>query len=130
MNNVLIVDENELNVDMLGRRLRRRGFEIRTAGNGEEALEAVRERAPDVILMDMSMPVMDGWTATARLKADPETRGIPVIALTASAMESDRTRAFEAGCDAFDTKPVDLERLLGKMADVMGATRGAGGGGG
>ena len=128
MSIVLIVDENELNVDMLGRRLRRRGFEIRTASNGEEALESVRRAAPDVILMDMSMPVMDGWTATARLKSDPATRDIPVIALTASAMESDRTRALEVGCDAFDTKPVDLDRLLGKMVEVMTASRGAGDG--
>lgn len=125
MSSVLIVDENELNVDMLARRLRRRGFDIRTAANGAEALEAARHDPPDVILMDMSMPVMDGWTATAHLKGAPETRMIPVIALTASAMESDRRRALEAGCDAFDTKPVDLERLLEKIHAVI-ARSGAG----
>lgn len=117
---ILLVDENELNREVLARRLTRRGFELEFAEHGEAALEAVQRDPPALILMDLSMPVMDGWEATRRLKADPTTRGIPVIALSAHAMEADRRRALEAGCDDFDTKPVRLDRLLEKMAAFVG----------
>ncbi len=117
---VLIVEENELNREVLGRRLKRRGFELSFAEHGAAALEAVAADPPELILMDLSMPVMDGWEATRRLKADPATASIPVIAITAHAMEGDRQRAMEAGCDDFETKPVKLDRLLEKMAVFLG----------
>jgi two-component system, cell cycle response regulator DivK len=112
---ILLVEDNEMNRDMLSRRLSRRGYEIVIAVDGAAALEVAQREAPQLVLMDMSLPVMDGWEATRRLKADERTRDIPVIALTAHAMTADRDRALEAGCDDFDTKPVDLERLLGKI---------------
>jgi two-component system cell cycle response regulator DivK len=119
MAKILLVEDNEMNRDMLSRRLARNGFEVVMAVNGREGLDmAVREN-PDLILMDMSLPVLDGWDATRQLKADPKTAGIPVIALTAHAMDSDRQKALEAGCDDFDTKPIELPRLLEKMRALI-----------
>lgn len=117
---ILIVDENPLNREVLVRRLTRRGFELEQAEDGAAAIETARRDPPALILMDLSMPVMDGWEATRRLKADPRTHDIPVIALSAHAMESDRQKALDAGCDDYDTKPVRIERLLNKMAALIG----------
>ena len=115
MAKVLLVEDNEMNRDMLSRRLIRRGFEVVFALNGKEGVELARSEKPDIILMDMSLPIMDGWEATRRVKADDVTRGVPVIGLTAHAMAGDREKAIEAGCDDYDTKPIDLARLLGKI---------------
>lgn len=123
---ILLVDENEMNRDMLSRRLVRRGYTIVTALDGQEALNMVLSVEPQLVLMDLSLPVMDGWEATRRLKADVRTRVIPVIALTAHAMAEDRVRALAAGCDDFDTKPVDLERLIGKMQALLERFQAAG----
>jgi two-component system, cell cycle response regulator DivK len=120
MSKILLVEDNEMNRDMLSRRLERRGYEIVIAVDGGEGLELARSTAPDLILMDMSLPVVDGWEATRRLKAAPETARIPVIALTAHAMRGDQEKALEAGCDDYDTKPVDLPRLLGKIETLLG----------
>jgi len=109
---LLLVEDNEMNRDMLSRRLARHGFEVSSACDGIQGVEAARAQQPDVILMDMSLPALDGWEATRLLKSDPGTRAVPVIALTAHAMAADRDKAFAAGCDAFETKPVDLARLL------------------
>lgn len=117
---VLIVEDNPINRDVLGRRLERRGFSIRFAEDGPAGIEAARILLPDVILMDIGLGAMDGCEATRRIHADPATAAIPVIALTASAFESDRTKALDAGCIDFDTKPVDLPRLLAKMDAVLG----------
>ena len=119
MPNILLVEDNELNRDMLSRRLTKRGFDVSIACDGAEALNAVRATAPDLILMDMSLPVMNGWDATKALKQDPATHAIPVIALTAHAMSGDREKALDAGCDEFETKPVDLPRLLEKMQALL-----------
>lgn len=116
---ILLVEDNQMNRDMLSRRLLRRGYDVAIAEDGAAALEAVRQDPPALILMDMSLPVMDGWEATRRLKADPRTSAIPVIALTAHAMTEDRDRALAAGCDDFDTKPIDMARLLGKIEALM-----------
>ena len=121
MTRILLVEDNPENRDMLSRRLIRRGFEVEFAEDGEEAVRKAREGTPALILMDLSLPVMDGWEATRRIKADAATAAIPVIALTAHAMSSDRERALSAGCDDYDTKPVDLERLLGKMQALLPA---------
>ena len=115
MRKILLVEDNEVNRDMLTRRLRRREFDIVVSEDGEDAIGKARSESPDLILMDLSLPVMDGWEATRRIKAQDETKMIPIIALTAHAMGEDRTKALEAGCDDFDTKPVDLKRLLGKI---------------
>ena len=112
---VLLVEDNEMNRDMLSRRLSRKGFEVAFAMDGAEALQAALAEAPALILMDMSLPVMDGWEATRRIKADAATAAIPVIGLTAHAMDGDRETCLAAGCDDYDTKPVDLPRLLEKM---------------
>ena len=112
---ILLVEDNELNRDMLTRRLKRNGFTVLCAENGQEGIDVAISETPDIILMDLSLPVVDGWTATGRLKADANTKSIPIIALTAHAMKGDRERALEAGCDDYDTKPVDLERLLDKI---------------
>ena len=120
MPKILLVEDNEMNRDMLSRRLERRGYEIVVAVDGGEGLELARTTAPDLILMDMSLPVLDGWEATRRLKAAPVTQKIPVIALTAHAMRGDQEKALEAGCDDYDTKPVDLPRLLGKIETLLG----------
>lgn len=124
MPTLLIVEDNELNRDMLSRRLTRRGYLTVIATNGAEAVSAAELDAPDLILMDMSLPVLDGWEATRRIKGDPRTAEIPIIALTAHAMAGDEARAREAGCDDFDTKPVDLERLLGKIEHWLGRSAG------
>jgi two-component system, cell cycle response regulator DivK len=115
MPRILLVEDNELSRDMLSRRLIRRGYEVLLAIDGAQAVDIARAEGPDIILMDMSLPVIDGWEATRRLKAGAETREIPIIALTAFAMASDERMAREAGCDDFDTKPVDLPRLLEKV---------------
>lgn len=120
---ILLVEDNELNRDMLSRRLRTRGFDVIIAVDGQVGVDMARAVLPDLILMDMSLPVMDGWEATRTLKAAEETRDIPVIALTAHAMSTDRDRALEAGCDDYDTKPIELARLLGKMQLLLGAER-------
>ena len=120
MSRILLVEDNEMNRDMLSRRLQRKGYEVEIAVDGAQALEAVAASTPELILMDLSLPVMDGWEATRRLKADPATATIPVIALTAHAMSGDREKAVEAGCDDYDTKPVNLKRLLEKMEALLG----------
>ena len=112
---VLIVEDNPINRDVLGRRLERRGYNIRFAEDGPSGVRTAKELKPDVILMDIGLGEMDGWEATRRIKADPDTNPIPIIALTASAFETDREKSFAAGCCDFDTKPVDLIRLLGKI---------------
>lgn len=115
MPKILLVEDNEMNRDMLVRRLRTRGYDVEVAVNGAEALDKVEAIDPDLVLMDMSLPVMDGWEATERLKNRSETADIPILALTAHALESDRTKALEIGCDEFETKPIDMERLLDKI---------------
>ena len=115
MAKLLLVEDNEMNRDMLSRRLERKGYQVVMALDGEQALALASSETPALILMDMSLPVMDGWEATRRLKAAPGTKAIPIIALTAHAMASDEQRAREAGCDDFDTKPIDFVRLLGKI---------------
>ncbi len=115
MPKILLVEDNEMNRDMLSRRLSRRGYEIVIAVDGEQGLAVAQSERPDLILMDMSLPVLDGWEATRRLKSAPETRSIPVIALTAHAMAGDKAKALSAGCDDYDTKPIELRRLLGKI---------------
>ena len=113
---ILLVEDNEMNRDMLSRRLIRKGFEVQAAVDGQQALDMAAQISPAVILMDMSLPVLDGWEATRRLKADPATQSIPVIGLTAHAMDGDREKCLQAGCDDYDTKPIDLPRLLEKIA--------------
>jgi CheY-like chemotaxis protein len=126
MPKILLVEDNEMNRDMLSRRLVRNGFEVVIAVDGQQGLAMATSESPDVILMDMSLPVMDGWEATRRVKADPATKSIPVIALTANALVEDRERAMAAGCDDFDTKPVELPRLLEKIrAHLSGKGGGA-----
>jgi CheY-like chemotaxis protein len=112
---ILLVEDNEMNRDMLSRRLQRRGYEVDLAVDGQQGVAMAQGAAPDLILMDMSLPVMDGWEATRRLKEDPATQHIPIIALTAHAMSGDREKALAAGCDDYDTKPTDLPRLLAKI---------------
>ena len=119
MPRILLVEDNELNRDMLARRLDRKGFEVVCAADGLEGLERAAEGGFDLILMDMSLPVLDGWEATRRLKADPATRSIPVIALTAHAMAGDREKALEAGCDDYDSKPVEFPRLVAKIEAAL-----------
>lgn len=116
---LLLVEDHADNREMLARRLTRRGFEVALAENGAEALAAIAARRPDLVLMDLSMPVMDGWEATRRLRVDPATAGLPILALSAHAAAADRDSALAAGCDDFDTKPVELERLLGKIAVLL-----------
>ena len=120
MARILLVEDNEMNRDMLSRRLVRRGYEVVIAVDGAEGVDIATAQKPDLILMDMSLPVMDGWEATRRLKAAEDTAAIPVIALTAHAMDSDREKAMAAGCDDYDTKPVELDRLLGKIEQLLG----------
>jgi two-component system cell cycle response regulator DivK len=116
---VLLVEDNEMNRDMLARRLARKGYSVSVALDGAQGLELAAEMTPDLILMDMSLPVLDGWEASRRLKADTALRGIPILALTAHAMSDDRTKAIEAGCDDYDTKPVEFTRLLEKMETLL-----------
>jgi two-component system, cell cycle response regulator DivK len=120
MPKVLLVEDNEMNRDMLSRRLIRRGFEVLLAVDGEQGVTTAQQEKPDIILMDMSLPVLDGWEATRRLKAADDTRAIPVIALTAHAMSGDRDKALDAGCDDYDTKPIELPRLLEKIGRLLG----------
>ena len=119
MSKILLVEDNEMNRDMLSRRLLRNGYEVVLAVDGGEGVAMARAESPDLILMDMSLPVLDGWEATRQLKAEPGTREIPVIALTAHAMAGDRQKALSAGCDDFDTKPVELPRLLTKIQALL-----------
>jgi CheY-like chemotaxis protein len=127
MPKILLVEDNEMNRDMLSRRLTRQGYEVVVAVDGGEAVSMATSEKPDVILMDMSLPVMDGWEATRRVKAEPATRAIPVIALTANALVEDREKALAAGCDDFDTKPVELPRLLEKIKTQLQGTSGPAG---
>src|SRR3954470_18088174 len=119
MAKILLVEDNEMNRDMLSRRLERKGYQVLIAVDGGEGVEMAHSQSPDLILMDMSLPVLDGWEATRRLKAAAETAAIPVIALTAHAMASDREKAMEAGCDDYDTKPIELERLIKKIETLL-----------
>ena len=119
MSRILYVEDNEDNIYMLSSRLTRKGYEVIVATDGEQGVALARSEAPSLILMDLSLPALDGWEATRRLKASPETRDIPVIALSAHAMSGDREKALAAGCDDFDTKPVDFRRLLGKIQGLM-----------
>jgi CheY-like chemotaxis protein len=116
---ILLVEDNEMNRDMLSRRLERRGYEVTIATDGEQGVSLAQAEVPDLVLMDMSLPVIDGWEATRRLKADEKTRAIPIIALTAHAMSGDREKALEAGCDDYDTKPIELPRLLAKIESFL-----------
>jgi CheY-like chemotaxis protein len=120
MAKILLVEDNEMNRDMLSRRLQRKGYEVIAAVDGNQGLERARTESPALILMDMSLPGLDGWEVTRRLKAASETRSIPIIALTAHAMAGDREKAIEAGCDDYDTKPVELPRLLEKIQALLG----------
>ena len=115
MSRILIVEDNEMNRDMLKRRLERREFEVLVAVDGVQGVKMIKSEKPDIVLMDMSLPEMDGWTATKTAKADDDIKQIPIIALTAHAMSGDREKALEAGCDDYETKPIDFERLLGKV---------------
>jgi two-component system, cell cycle response regulator DivK len=117
---ILLVEDDEMNRDMLSRRLLKRGYDVVIATDGQQGLDAAGRDRPDIILMDMSLPVVDGWTATRTLKDDPATAGIPIIALTAHAMSGDEEKARSAGCDDFDTKPVELKRLLQKIENLLG----------
>src|SRR5258706_10945101 len=121
MPKILLVEDNEMNRDMLSRRLQRKGYEVVIAVDGGEGVALGHSQFPDLFLMDMSLPVLDGWEGTRRLKAAPDTSAIPVIALTAHAMATDREKAMEAGCDDYDTKPIELPRLLGKIEALLGA---------
>jgi CheY-like chemotaxis protein len=122
MAKILLVEDNELNRDMLSRRLIRNGHTVVVAIDGEQGVAMAISEAPDIVLMDMSLPVLDGWAATGKLRADPATRAIPVIALTAHAMAGDREKALDAGCNDYDTKPVELPRLLAKIAALLEKT--------
>ena len=121
MSKILLVEDNEMNRDMLSRRLVRKGFEVVIAVDGKAGVDMASSTSPDLILMDLSLPVMDGWEATRQIKANPATQGIPVIALTAHAMSGDEVKAREAGCDDYDTKPVNLNRLLEKIGSFLGS---------
>jgi CheY-like chemotaxis protein len=121
MPKILLVEDNEMNRDMLSRRLVRRGYEVIIAEDGARGVAMASSDRPDLILMDMSLPVIDGWEATRRIKATPELRKIPIIALTAHAMATDRDKALGAGCDDYDTKPIELQRLLGKIEMLLAA---------
>jgi two-component system, cell cycle response regulator DivK len=124
MAKILLVEDNEMNRDMLSRRLIRNGHQVVIAIDGQQGVSMALSELPDLILMDMSLPVIDGWEATRQVRANDATRKIPVIALTAHAMSGDRERAMEAGCDDYDTKPVEITRLLGKMTALLGSTAG------
>ena len=122
MSKILIVEDNEMNRDMLSRRLERKGFEVVMAEDGAKGVDMSKSENPDLILMDLSLPVMDGWEATSTIKADDSTKNIPIIVLTAHAMAGDREKALEAGADEYDTKPIDFKRLLGKIKDFTIST--------
>ncbi len=120
MAKILLVEDNEMNRDMLSRRLERKGFQVVMAADGQQGVDMAVSEGPDLILMDMDLPIIDGWEATRRVKSGADTRGIPVIALTAHAMVGDRDKAMAAGCDDYDTKPIDFPRLLGKIESLLG----------
>ena len=120
MSKILLVEDNEMNRDMLTRRLERKDFEVVIAIDGKAGIDMASSTNPDIILMDLSLPVIDGWEATRQIKANPATQSIPVIALTAHAMAGDEQKAREAGCDDYDTKPIDIKRLLGKIENLLG----------
>jgi len=124
MPKILLVEDNDMNRDMLSRRLVRNGYEVVIAVDGQQGTEMAISERPDLILMDMSLPVIDGWEATRRIKANDATRRIPVIALTAHAMAGDREKAMEVGCEEYETKPIEMSRLLGKIADLLKPTAG------
>ena len=119
MTTILLVEDNEMNRDMLSRRLERKGYKVLVAFDGETGIDVARSNGPDLVLMDMSLPVMDGWEATRHMKSDSALRDIPVIALTAHAMAEDREKALAAGCDDYDTKPIDLPRLISKIEALL-----------
>jgi two-component system cell cycle response regulator DivK len=119
MAKILLVEDNDMNRDMLSRRLQRRDYEVAVALDGQEGIAMAQSERPDLILMDISLPIMDGWEALRRIKASPETQHIPIIALTAHVMPGDREKCLEAGCDDYDTKPVDFQRLLGKIQSLL-----------
>jgi two-component system cell cycle response regulator DivK len=119
MARILLVEDSEMNWDMLSRRLRRKGYEVLVATDGKQGVELALAEVPDLILMDMSLPVVDGWEATRQIKAAPQTQTVPIIALTAHAMQGDREKALEAGCDDYDTKPIEFRRLLEKMQALL-----------
>ena len=119
MSKILIVEDNEMNRDMLSRRLERKGFEVVMAEDGQKGVNMSKSESPNLILMDLSLPVMDGWEATSTIKADNDTKDIPIIVLTAHAMAGDREKALEAGADEYDTKPINFKRLLGKIKDFI-----------
>ena len=119
MSKILIVEDNEMNRDMLSRRLERKGYEVVMAEDGQKGVDMSKSENPDLILMDLSLPVMDGWEATSNIKEDDDTKDIPIIVLTAHAMAGDREKAIEAGADEYDTKPIDFKRLLGKIKDFI-----------
>ena len=123
MGKVLLIEDNEMDRDMLSRRLIRRGFQVLFAMDGQQGVDLARSERPDIILMDMSLPVIDGWEATRRVKADDATRGVPVIGLTAHVMSGDREKAIEAGCDDYDTKPVEFGRLIAKIERLLGTAK-------
>jgi two-component system cell cycle response regulator DivK len=118
---ILLVEDNEMNRDMLSRRLERRGYEVVIAVDGQQGVDLAQSSVPDLILMDMSLPVIDGWEATRQLKSMDRMKGVPIIALTAHAMSGDREKALEAGCNDYDTKPIELPRLLGKIEALLGS---------
>lgn len=120
MPKILLIEDNEMNRDMLSRRLQRKGFDVAVAVDGQQGIDAANQDRPDLIIMDMSLPVLDGWEATRQLKADPKTQDIPIIGLSAHAMAGDREKALDAGCDDYDTKPVELPRLLDKISEYLG----------
>ena len=120
MSKILLVEDNEMNRDMLTRRLERKGFVVIIAVDGQAGIDMTSSSSPDIILMDLSLPVIDGWEATRKIKADPATQSIPVIALTAHAMAGDEQKALEAGCDDYDTKPINFSRLLDKIGNLLG----------
>jgi len=122
MPKILLVEDNEMNRDMLSRRLKRKGYDVVIAVDGAEGVSMAATVEPDLVLMDMSLPILDGWEATRQLKADPKTQEIPIIALTAHAMAGDREKALEAGCDDYDTKPIELPRLLEKIKALLPET--------
>jgi two-component system cell cycle response regulator DivK len=119
MARILLVEDSEMNWDMLSRRLRRKGYEVLVATDGKQGVDMALAEVPDLILMDMSLPVVDGWEATRQIRAAPQTRAVPIIALTAHAMQGDREKALEAGCDDYDTKPIEFRRLLEKMQALL-----------
>ena len=125
MTRILLVEDNEMNRDMLSRRLARKGYEVALAVDGRQGVEMAQTMDYDLVLMDMSLPEVDGWDATRQLKSDPATESLPIIALTAHAMSGDREKALEAGCDDYDTKPIEMDRLLGKMEALLARSGGA-----